>query len=181
MGCVHIIGCNGESNIRPWSSITLHHISSLQTSTCHTHHHHDLASAFTHTHSATVQNMSCSIKHLNVRAVKQIAGIQQGHVGSKSRDRITLRRRGGARVRSVEPCSFSLRIRVSSAWVWGYFSWHRDGDINTGGGGCTDKSRTKDSKWSKVCIEERAGWLRVKSNEGRKTFKLYSPSFSIIY
>lgn len=62
--------------------------------------------------------MSGSIKHLNARAVEQIAGIQQGRVGSKSRDRVT-QRWGGGGVGQVRRAMliFALHIRVSSAWV----------------------------------------------------------------
>lgn len=137
----------------------------------YTLHHHPSASfchhTHTHTHTATVQNMSGSIKHLNTRAVEQIAGIQQGRVGSKSWDRITSRWGGGCagQVRRAE-LIFPLRIRVSSAWVWGYFSWHRAWDRHTGAEWWKDESRTKESKWGKVFIEEKAGWLRVKRKEG---------------
>lgn len=95
-----------------------HHISSMQTSASHTCHHHPSASficctcTHTHTHTATVQDMSGSIKHLNARAVKQIAGIQQGRVGSKSRDRITPRRGGDAGQVRRAMLIFSLRIRI---------------------------------------------------------------------
>lgn len=80
-----------------WFSLT-HKLSYFKHSDlCHSSLFRLLQLSHTHTHtpSATVQDMSGSIKHLNTRAVEQIAGIQQGRVGSKSRDRIAQQRGEG--------------------------------------------------------------------------------------
>lgn len=83
-----------------WSPhILTHHVSILHTSSPHTRRYHLLFSFSYNAHTHTVG----SIKHLNTTAVKQIAEIQQGHVGSKSWDRFTLRR-GGCRS-GLQSCS----------------------------------------------------------------------------